>query len=63
LGQAIQEQRKAAGLTQEQLGEKAELHPNYIGEIERGEKAVSIDSLLKIAHALKVRAFELMRDL
>ena len=54
LGHAIREARKAAGLSQEKLAEKADLHPNYIGEVERGEKNISVDSLLMIAGALKV---------
>ena len=46
--------RKEAGFSQEKLAEKADLHPNYIGEVERGEKNISVDSLLMIACALKV---------
>ena len=41
-------------MSQELLAEKADLHHNFIGEIERGEKAASIDTLVKIAHALGV---------
>lgn len=63
LGVTIQEFRKTAKLTQEQLGEKSELHPNYIGEVERGEKAVTIDSLMKIATALQVHVSELLADI
>jgi transcriptional regulator with XRE-family HTH domain len=54
IGNAIREARKAAALSQETLAEKADLHPNYIGEVERGEKNISVDSLLMIASALKV---------
>ncbi|MEP6672811.1 MAG: helix-turn-helix transcriptional regulator [Chthoniobacter sp.] len=54
IGDAIRESRKAATLSQEKLAEKADLHPNYIGEVERGEKTISVDGLLRIADALKV---------
>jgi len=45
--------RKEAGLSQEKLAERADLHPNYIGEVERGEKTISVDALLRIAKALR----------
>jgi DNA-binding XRE family transcriptional regulator len=54
LGDALRDVRKAAGVSQERLAEKADLHPNYIGEVERGEKNVSVDALVRIAAALKV---------
>ena len=54
IGDALRKVRKAAGLSQEKLAEKAELHPNYIGEVERGEKTISVDALMRIADALKV---------
>jgi transcriptional regulator with XRE-family HTH domain len=50
-------------MSQEKLAEKADLHHNYIGELERGEKAASIDSLLKIAKALGVKVRELVDKL
>ena len=54
VGSAIREVRKAAGLSQEKLAEKADLHPNYIGEVERGEKTISVDALLRVAVALEI---------
>jgi transcriptional regulator with XRE-family HTH domain len=54
VGDAIRESRKAAALSQEKLAERADLHPNYIGEVERGEKTISVDALFRIAAALKV---------
>jgi len=47
-------------MTQEGLAEKASLHPNYLGEVERGEKAATIDTLIKIAKALRIRARDLV---
>jgi transcriptional regulator with XRE-family HTH domain len=63
LSQAIRKYRKAAKLTQEELGEMAELNPKYIGEVERTEKTISLDALARIAAALKVRVRDLVRDM
>ena len=62
LGQAVRNYRKKAKLTQEQLGERADLNPKYIGEVERAEKTISVDALSRIAKALKVRVRDLVRD-
>ena len=59
LGQNIRKERKRVGLSQEKLAEKADLHPVYVGDVERGEENVSIDSLARIAKALKVALHDL----
>jgi transcriptional regulator with XRE-family HTH domain len=53
IGEAIRSHRKGAGFTQEKLGEVVDLNPKYIGEIERGEKIISIEALIRIARAVK----------
>ena len=53
IGDAIRFHRKNAGLTQEKLAEAVDLNPKYLGEIERGEKIISIEALLRIAKAVK----------
>jgi XRE family transcriptional regulator, regulator of sulfur utilization len=63
LGEAIRAIRKKNGMTQEQLAEAADFSSNFVGEIERGEKAASIDSLVRFAAALKVRLSHLVRKL
>ena len=63
IGNAIREYRKKAKLTQEKLAEKAELHPVYVGEVERGEEAASVEALLKIAKALHVRLRDIVSEL
>ena len=50
--------RKLAGFSQEVLAEKADLHRNYIGEVERGEKTISLDAMMRIAGALGVSVRE-----
>ncbi len=54
LGKRIRLLRKSKGFTQEDLGEKAGLSYKFVGEIERGEVNISLDSLLNIADALGV---------
>jgi transcriptional regulator with XRE-family HTH domain len=51
--------RKAAGLTQEELGRDAALDYKHIGSIERGEKMPSFEAVERLAKALKVDYYEL----
>ena len=52
VGQRIRSCRLKNGLTQEELAERAELHPTYIGQAERGEKNLALVSLERILSAL-----------
>jgi len=63
IGETIRKHRKAAKMSQEKLAEKADLHPVYFGQIERGEQTASVHALLRIAKALGVRVRELVNDL
>ena len=62
-GNTIREARRSRGFSQEKLAEKAELHPTYIGEVERGVKNISVDALVRIAGALKVAPGTSFEDL
>jgi transcriptional regulator with XRE-family HTH domain len=63
LGDSIRLCRKQAGLSQEQLAEKAGLHPVYVGKIERGEQWISLHALLRLAKALGTKASKIIQDL
>ncbi|MRG86883.1 helix-turn-helix domain-containing protein [Salinibacillus xinjiangensis] len=54
IGDRIRLLRKKAGLSQEELGHRAGLHPTYIGQLERGEKNATLESIDKVANALRV---------
>jgi transcriptional regulator with XRE-family HTH domain len=54
LGKSIRTYRTRGGLTQERLGELADVNPKYIGELERGEKNPSAIVLYRLAVASKV---------
>jgi transcriptional regulator with XRE-family HTH domain len=54
--------RREKGLTQEVVAGLAELHPNYVSSVERGERNISINSIEKIAFALGVGMDALVAD-
>ena len=54
LGHNVRGFRKSLDLTQEKLAEKADLHPTFVGDIERANANVTIDMLKKLSKALKV---------
>jgi len=51
-GERIRNYRNNLKLNQEALAEKAGLHNTYIGQLERGEKNATLESIEKIAKAL-----------
>lgn len=59
LGMRLRALRKERGFSQEKLGEKSGLSGKFIGEVERFEKSISIDSLWRVAKALDVPLREL----
>jgi transcriptional regulator with XRE-family HTH domain len=63
LGDLVRNLRLASGLSQEELATRCDLHRTYIGFIERGEKAVTIETADKIARGLKIPLAELMSQL
>ncbi|WP_428414557.1 helix-turn-helix domain-containing protein [Pararhizobium sp.] len=60
LGEAVRRLRKVRGLTQEDLSGLTELHRNHVGGIERGERNITIKTVLALAQALEVRPAELL---
>ncbi len=63
IGENIRLRRKKAGWSQEKLAEKADLHSVYISQVERAERAITIDSLLRITKALRIRLRDVIGDL
>ncbi len=62
LARNIRIARAAQRISQEALGERAGLTRNFIGEIERAEKAATVDTIETIAAALGVSPDRLLRN-
>lgn len=58
IGEKIRYYRKEQNLSQEELAFKAALHNTYIGQLERGEKNVTVESLAKVCAALNLTLAE-----
>ena len=62
-GKAIRALREERGYSQEELAERAGLHRNYVGGVERGERNVALENIVKLAAALSVRTQDLFNSL
>ena len=54
VGQRIRNYRTQKGLSQDKLAELSGFHPTYIGQLERGEKNATLESVDKITSALQI---------
>ena len=62
LGKRIREERLRQNLTQEILAEDIDLTTAYVGQIERGERNVTLENLIKLANRLSVTVDYLLSD-
>ena len=60
IAEKIRRIRKERNISQEELAFKAGLNRAYVGYIERGERKPSVDTLAKLARALKVKLSEFL---
>ncbi len=63
VGQRIRNYRTQLGLSQERLAELSDYHPTYIGQLERGEKNATLESINRVATALNISLSKLFENL
>lgn len=59
-GENVRKRRHKLRLSQEELADRAELHRTYVGSIERGERNVSLENIVRLAAALGVKPAALL---
>lgn len=62
IGLAIRKRREQLGVSQEAFADRIQMHRNYYGAIERGEKTMRLDTLERVAAGLEVEAWRLLRE-
>ena len=62
-GKHVRKLRLDRGLSQEKLAELADLHRNYVGGVERGERNIAIINIVRLAHGLRVKPAKLLETL
>lgn len=63
LGQRVRARRSSLGLSQEALADRCGVHWTFLGQVERGQRNLSLHNLLKLADGLGVDPAELVRGL
>lgn len=63
LGNRIRLYRKQKHLSQEHLAELCGFHPTYIGQLERGEKNATLESVYRISQGLGISLNKLLADI
>lgn len=59
-GKRVREARKSKGISQERLAEMAGIDRSYMGNIERGEKNITLKKAYEICDALEIEIKELV---
>lgn len=62
LGKRLRQERRKMHWTQEKLAERIDVSDAYIGQIERGERSLSLDTLIRLANELGVTVDYLLQD-
>lgn len=61
LGTELRKAREATGMSQEELGFKADVHRTYVSMLERGKASPTVETLFRLCKAMRIRASDLIR--
>lgn len=62
LGKRIREERQRLNLTQAELAESIDISDTYMGAIERGERSLTLDTLVRLVNRLGVTVDYMLSD-
>ena len=63
IGHRLKAYREQKKMSQERLSELAGCHPTYIGQLERGEKNATLETVWKVSKALGVPLSQLFENI
>ncbi|HEY3866145.1 MAG TPA: helix-turn-helix transcriptional regulator [Solirubrobacteraceae bacterium] len=59
----LRRERERLNLSQEALGERCDLHTSEISSLERAQRGPRLETIVKVAHALKIPPARLLDDI
>jgi len=62
IGKKVRQERLSRGWTQEELAEKIDMNPSFVGQIERGLKAASFDTLERLSHVFGMKVVDFLME-
>lgn len=62
-GRRVRRLREEQGLSQENLADRCGVHWTFLGQVERGQRSIRLDNILRIAYGLSVAPGMLLDDL
>ena len=62
-GARVRERRLQLGKSQERLAQDSGLHWTFVGQVERGQRNLTLHNILKLAHGLEIDPSELVAKL
>ena len=60
-GEELKKARASAGISQEELADRAEIHASYVSQLERGIKSPTLGVMLRLANALGLAAWKMVK--
>lgn len=63
IGENIRSLRNAIGISQEKLAELSDLDRTYVQSIEKGNRNISVEVLLKLSRGLNVKVTDILKEL
>lgn len=61
IGKKVNQERLKRGWTQEELAEKIDMNTSFVGQIERGLKAASFDTLERLSHIFGMEVVDFLK--
>ncbi len=61
IGMNFRVERVRQRLSQEQFAELADVHPNYIGKVERGEQNLTVKKIVDLANSINVNVEQILK--